>query len=254
VHDDLDRLFDDRATTQAPRRDDTVTEVPVVGLRRRIAERMTLATSRIPHITYIDEVDVTDLHRLRATLNAARTGTPRLTLLPFLVRAMVRAIEQQPTLNATFDDEASVVRQHAAVHVGIATQTPNGLVVPVVRHAEALDVWACAGEIERLATAARHGAATREELSGSTITITSLGRLGGLATTPIINHPEVAIIGVNKMQVRPVWEGHSFSPRTMVNLSSSFDHRIVDGVDAATFVQHIKRLLEEPATMFVEGT
>lgn len=253
VHEDLDRLMNGRGATLGRARDDTVTEVPVVGLRRRIAERLSLAASRIPHITYVEEVDVTEVERLRGVLNETRPGLARLTLLPFLIRAMVEAIADQPLVNATFDDDAGVLHQHSAVHVGIATQTPAGLVVPVVRYADTLDPWSCAAEIERLATAARAGTATREELTGSTITVTSLGRLGGLATTPIINHPEVAIVGVNKMQVRPLWDGHGFVPRTMMNLSSSFDHRIIDGVDAATFVQRVKQLLEEPAAMFVGG-
>jgi 2-oxoisovalerate dehydrogenase E2 component (dihydrolipoyl transacylase) len=231
-----------------------VEEIKVVGLRRRIAERMALSKARIPHITYVEEVDVTALEELRATLNAdKRQARIRVTLLPFLVRAMVRAIAEQPTLNALFDDEVGILRQHGGIHVGIATQTPAGLLVPVVRHAEALDLWGCAAEVNRLAEAARQGTATRDELSGSTITITSLGAMGGVVTTPIINHPEVAIIGVNKMMVRPVWNGSTFIPRKMMNLSSSFDHRVVDGYDAARFVQRIKSLLETPALIFMEG-
>jgi 2-oxoisovalerate dehydrogenase E2 component (dihydrolipoyl transacylase) len=232
----------------------SVEEIKVVGLRRRIAERMALSKARIPHITYVEEVDVTALEELRTTLNADKPQTRiRVTLLPFLMRAMVRAIAEQPNLNALFDDEAGILRQHGGVHVGIATQTPGGLLVPVVRHAEALDLWSCAAEVNRLAEAARQGTATRDELSGSTITITSLGPMGGVVTTPIINHPEVAIIGVNKMMVRPVWNGSTFIPRKMMNLSSSFDHRVVDGYDAARFVQRIKLLLETPALIFMEG-
>jgi len=233
---------------------DATHETRIVGLRRKIAERLSNSATRIPHITYVDEIDMTALEQLRADLNGASAAPddPRLTLLPFLVRAIVRAAIEQPDLNATFDDDAGVLTTYEAVHVGIATQTPQGLVVPVVRHAEGLDLWECAAEISRVSTAARTGTATRDELSGSTITITSLGALGGLVTTPIINHPEVAIIGVNKMQVRPVWDGHAFAPRTMMNLSSSFDHRIVDGWDAATFVQRIKALLESPALLFIE--
>jgi 2-oxoisovalerate dehydrogenase E2 component (dihydrolipoyl transacylase) len=166
---------------------------------------------------------------------------------------MVRAIADQPKLNALYDDAEGIVHQHAGVHIGIATQTPAGLMVPVVKHAEALDVWDCAVEVARIAEAARGGTATREELGGSTITITSLGAMGGLVTTPIINHPEVAIIGVNKIVVRPKWDGTAFIPRKMMNLSSSFDHRVVDGWDAATFVQRIKELLETPALIFMEG-
>jgi 2-oxoisovalerate dehydrogenase E2 component (dihydrolipoyl transacylase) len=165
---------------------------------------------------------------------------------------MVKAIREQPGINALFDDEAGIIHRHGAVHIGIAAQTPGGLVVPVVRHAEARDLFDCATEVNRLAEAAKAGTATREELSGSTITITSLGAMGGVATTPVINHPEVAIVGVNKMMVRPVWDGSQFIPRKMMNLSSSFDHRVVDGWDAAVFVQRIKALLETPALIFVE--
>ena len=233
---------------------DATRETKIVGLRRRIAERMSLSASRIPHITYVDEIDMTALEALRAELNRdVDADEPRLTILPFLCRAIVRAVGEQPHVGATFDDESGVLTTYDAVHIGIATQTDNGLVVPVVRHAETLDLWACAAEIGRLSSAARSGSATRAELSGSTITITSLGALGGLVTTPIINHPEVAIIGVNKLQVRPVWDGHTFEPRTMMNLSSSFDHRIIDGWDAATFVQRIKELLELPALLFIDG-
>jgi 2-oxoisovalerate dehydrogenase E2 component (dihydrolipoyl transacylase) len=169
------------------------------------------------------------------------------------MRAMVRAVAEQPNLNAIYDDEAGVVHQHAGVHIGIAAQTPVGLVVPVVKHAEALDLWDCGAEVNRLAASAKAGTASRDELTGATITITSLGAMGGLVTTPIINHPEVAIVGVNKMMVRPVWDGSAFIPRKMMNLSSSFDHRVVDGFDAARFVQRIKTLLETPALIFIEG-
>ena len=182
-----------------------------------------------------------------------RPGRPKLTFLPFLMRSIVRAVAEQPALNAHFDDEAGIVRRHGGVHIGIATQTPAGLVVTVVRHAEARDLWGCAAELNRLAEAARAGTATREELSGSTITITSLGAMGGVVTTPVINHPEVAIVGVNKMSMRPVWDGTGFVPRRMMNLSSSFDHRVVDGWDAAVFVQRLKALVETPAMIFVEG-
>ncbi len=213
---------------------------------------MAVAHARIPHITYVEEVDVTALEELRETLNRRkRKEQPRLTLLPFLMRAMVLAIAKQPRLNALFDDEAGVIHQHAGVHIGVATQTSAGLLVPVVRHVEALDLWDCAAEVARLAEAARTSTATREELSGSTITITSLGAMGGVVTTPIINHPEVAIVGVNKIMMRPVWDGSGFIPRKMMNLSSSFDHRVIDGWDAATFVQRIKALLETPALIFV---
>ncbi len=238
-------------------RNESVEDIKVVGLRRKIAEKTALAKSRIPHITYVEEVDVTALEELRAALNKDKRGgkggeRPKLTLLPFLMRAMVKAIAEQPQLNALFDDEAGIVHQHGGVHIGIAAQTPSGLVVPVVRHAEARDLWDCAAEVNRLAEAAKSGTATREELSGSTITITSLGAMGGVATTPVINHPEVAIIGVNKMMVRPVWDGSQFIPRKMMNLSSSFDHRVIDGWDAAVFIQRIKALLETPALIFVD--
>lgn len=242
------------AAASGPARKDGVEEIRIVGLRRRIAEKMALATSRIPHITYVEEVDVTAVEELRAKLNAAkRADRTKLTLLPFLMRAIVRAVAEQPALNATFDDEAGIVRRHAAVHVGIAAQTPAGLMVPVVRHAEARDIWDCAAEAARLAQASRDGTATREELTGSTITITSLGALGGIATTPLINHPEVAVVGVNRMAVRPMWDGTQFVPRKMMNLSSSFDHRVIDGWDAAVFVQRLKTLVETPALLFVEG-
>ncbi|TGT99216.1 dihydrolipoamide acetyltransferase family protein [Mesorhizobium sp. M5C.F.Ca.ET.164.01.1.1] len=236
-------------------RNETIEDIKIIGLRRKIAEKMTLAKSRIPHITYVEEIDVTALEDLRAALNKEkRTGAerPKLTLLPFLMRAMVRAIADQPNLNALFDDEAGIIHQHGGVHIGIAAQTPSGLVVPVVKHAEARDIWDCAAELNRLAEAAKSGTATRDELSGSTITITSLGAMGGVATTPVINHPEVAILGVNKMMVRPVWDGTQFIPRKMMNLSSSFDHRVIDGWDAAVFIQRIKALLETPALIFVD--
>jgi 2-oxoisovalerate dehydrogenase E2 component (dihydrolipoyl transacylase) len=229
---------------------DEVTETRVIGLRRKIAERLEESARRIPHIAYVDEVDLTLLQQLRDSINADESR-PKLTLLPFLVRALVAAVAAHPQFNAHFDDDAGVLRSFAAVHVGIATQTESGLVVPVVRHAEALDLFAIGAEIERLATAARDGSATAEELSGSTITITSLGALGGLVSTPIINRPEVAIIGVNKLQVRPVWDGHAFAPRTMMNLSSSFDHRIIDGWDAARFIQRVRMQLESPAGLLL---
>jgi 2-oxoisovalerate dehydrogenase E2 component (dihydrolipoyl transacylase) len=257
THEDLDAFFAQgsgqaRAPGLQPRT--AVEEIKVVGLRRRIAEKMSISNARIPHITYVEEVDVTEVEELRATLNKQkRHDQPKLTLLPFLMRAMVRAIVDQPNLNALFDDESGVVRQHAGIHIGIAAQTSQGLMVPVVRHAEALELWSCAAEVNRLAEAAKNGTASRDELSGSTITITSLGAMGGVMSTPIINHPEVAIIGVNKIMVRPLWDGSAFIPRRMMNLSSSFDHRVVDGFDAARFVQRIKTLLETPALIFMEG-
>lgn len=255
THDDLDTFAARELRvmrSQALQPKSAVEDVKVIGLRRRIAEKMAVAHARIPHITYVEEVDVTALEELRETLNRRKhKERPRLTLLPFLMRAMVSAIAKQPRLNALFDDEAGVIHQHAGVHIGVAAQTSAGLLVPVVRHVESLDLWDCAAEVTRLAEAARTGTATREELSGSTITITSLGAMGGVVSTPIINHPEVAIVGVNKIMMRPVWNGSGFIPRKMMNLSSSFDHRVVDGWDAATFVQHIKALLETPALIFV---
>jgi 2-oxoisovalerate dehydrogenase E2 component (dihydrolipoyl transacylase) len=259
THDDLDAFV---ARGREPvrsglQRNIAVEEIKLVGLRRRIAERMSLASSRIPHITYVEEIDVTALEELRGKLNAekrpADAPRPKLTLMPFLMRAMVKAIADQPQLNATFDDDAGIIHRHGGVHIGVAAQTPSGLMVPVVRHAEARDLWDCAAELARLAEAAKTGSATREELTGSTITITSLGAMGGVATTPIINHPEVAIVGVNKIMTRPIWDGSQFVPRKMMNLSSSFDHRIIDGWDAAVFVQRIKTLLETPALIFVEN-
>ncbi|ACS61245.1 catalytic domain of components of various dehydrogenase complexes (plasmid) [Rhizobium leguminosarum bv. trifolii WSM1325] len=229
-------------------------EIKLTGLRRRIAEKMVLSASRIPHITYVEEVDMTALEELRATMNGdRRPDHPKLTVLPFLMRALVKAISEQPDVNATFDDDAGIITRYGAVHIGIATQTPAGLTVPVVRHAEARGIWDCAAEMNRLAEAARSGTATRDELSGSTITISSLGALGGIVSTPIINHPEVAIIGVNKIATRPVWDGTQFVPRKMMNLSSSFDHRIIDGWDAANFVQRIRTLIETPALIFIES-
>ncbi len=227
--------------------------IPVIGVRRKIAQKMQDAKRRIPHFSYVEEIDVTELEVLRARLNA-RWGEQRakLTLLPFLVRAVVAAVREFPQVNARFDDEVGIVTRHGAVHVGIATQTEVGLMVPVLRHAEALDLWAVATEIERLAKGARGGRMTRNELTGSTITITSLGALGGIVTTPIINHPEVAIVGVNRIVERPMMRAGAVVARQMMNLSSSFDHRVVDGIDAARFVQAIRALLEVPATMFVE--
>ncbi|MFN3353862.1 MAG: dihydrolipoamide acetyltransferase family protein, partial [Brevundimonas sp.] len=220
------------------------TEVRIIGLRRKIAEKMAESVRRIPHITYVEEIDVTALEELRAHLNAQNKGTdrPKLNVLPFIARAIVVALRDQPQINAWYDDEAGILTQHAPVHLGIAAQTPNGLMVPVVRHAEARDVYDTADEIARVSGAAKSGKAAKEELSGSTITITSLGTLGGVVHTPIINHPEVAIVGPNKIQERVVVKDGQMVVRKMMNLSSSFDHRIVDGHDAAVFVQRIKGL------------
>ncbi|MFN3960049.1 MAG: dihydrolipoamide acetyltransferase family protein [Parvularculaceae bacterium] len=257
THEDLDAYFVQGSAAPLAARgaapDMSVKEIPVIGLRRKIAEKMTVSRARIPDIVYVDEVDMTALEDLRAKLNAEeKEGRAKLTVLPFLMRAMAKAIAEQPQINSLYDDEAGVVRQYGGVHIGVAAQTDNGLVVPVVRHVEAKGLWECAAEVARLADAAKKGTATREELSGSTITITSLGALGGLVTTPVINHPEVAIVGVNKMQVRPMWDGAAFAPRKLMNLSCAFDHRIIDGWNAAVFVQRVKTLLENPAMIFVE--
>jgi len=260
VHGDLDTHLQQQTTTATPRRisppievsDDSVDEVKVVGLRRNIAQRMDLAKTRIPHFTYVEEVDVTDLERLRAYLNQERLdGESRLTLLPFLMRATVVSVVDFPQMNARYDDDNGVVNRHRAVHLGIATQTAKGLMVPVVKHAEGRDLWGYADEVARLSIIARNGSITVEELTGSTITISSLGALGGIAATPIINYPEVAIIGVNKVATRPVYIDGTLYPRQIMNLSSSFDHRVVDGADAAAFIQRIKALLETPALMFM---
>ena len=232
----------------------SVKDVKIVGLRRRIAERMVTSKSRIPHITIVEEIDVSAMEDLRASLNTRyKASRPKLTLLPFMMLAMVKALTEYPALNAIFDDDAGVIHQHAGIHVGIATQTPGGLMVPVIRHVEAKGLWECGAELSRVAENARAGTASRDELTGSTITITSLGALGGIATTPVINHPEVAIVGVNRMMVRPVWDGKTFVPRRMMNISSSFDHRVIDGWDAAVFVQRLKELVEVPAMIFVEA-
>jgi 2-oxoisovalerate dehydrogenase E2 component (dihydrolipoyl transacylase) len=227
--------------------------VPVIGLRRKIAEKMQQAKRQIPHFTYVEEIDVTELETLRTQLNA-RYGAERgkLTLLPLLMRAVVLAVRRFPEVNARYDDTAGVVTRYQPVHLGIATQTDAGLMVPVVRNAEARDPWASALEIVRLADAARTGKAARDELSGSTITITSLGPLGGIVHTPVINHPEVAIVGVNKIVERPVVRNGGMVARKMMNLSSSFDHRVIDGMVAAEFIQAIRGYLECPATLFVE--
>ncbi len=228
-------------------------QVPVIGLRRKIAHKMQESKRRIPHFTYVEEVDMTALEDLRAQLNAVHgKARGKLTVVPFLARAMVLALRDFPHLNARYDDEADLVTQYGAVHLGLAAQTPSGLMVPVLRHAETLDLWACAAEVTRLAEAARSGKAAREELSGSTITLTSLGALGGIVSTPVINHPEVAIVGVNRLVERAVVRAGQVVVRKMMNLSSSFDHRVVDGMHAAEFIQRVRGFLENPATLFVE--
>ncbi|WP_420342345.1 dihydrolipoamide acetyltransferase family protein [Paenirhodobacter sp.] len=247
-HDDLSAFIASGGLPPAagPQPDETVEEIKVIGLRRKIAERMEIA-NRIPHITIVEEIDATAVEDLRARM---ATGG-KLTLLPFLARAIVKAVRAQPALNAQYDAEAGLLRRFGAVHLGIAAQTPAGLMVPVVRHAEALSLRETAAEIARVAQAAKDGTARREELSGSTISITSLGPLGAIATTPILNAPEVAIVGVNRLAVRPFWNGAAFEPRKMMNLSCSFDHRVIDGWDAAVFVARLKELLETPALIFV---
>lgn len=258
VHADLDRIIgqgpraSDRRSTQAPPADRPGRSEPVRGVRRQIAERLTATWRDVPHITYVDAVDVSELERLRDELNRQHSDDGiRLTMLPFIARAIAIACAEQPRLNAHYDHASETLTTFDAVNLGVATQTDHGLLVPVLRNVEARGLWDLAAELTRVTTAARDGSATREELTGSTITITSLGALGGLVTTPILNAPEVAIVGVNKMEMRPVWRGSAFEPRQMINLSSSFDHRMIDGWDAATFVQRLKSLLETPALLFI---
>lgn len=256
THDDLDAVLVPAVgvrSSSALAERNGVEPVKVIGLRRKIAEKMQDAKRRIPHFAYVEEADLTELEELRAHLNATkRNDQPKLTMLPFLMRALVLSLPDFPQINARYDDEQGVVYRHDNVDIGIATQTDNGLIVPVVRHAEARDVWDSAAEVSRLAAAVRNNSAGKDELSGSTITITSLGALGGIVTTPVINHPEVAIIGVNKLVERPVVKNGQIVVRKMMNLSSSFDHRVVDGYDAAAFIQRVKGLLEHPAALFIE--
>ena len=227
-------------------------QIKVIGLRRRIAENMAAAKRAIPHFTYVEEIDVTKLEALRADLNDTRGTKPKLTMLPLLITAICRTLPDFPMINARYDDEAGIVTRSGAVHLGMATQTDAGLMVPVIRNADARNVWQLASEIVRLADAARSGKAKSDELSGSTLTITSLGPLGGIATTPVINRPEVAIIGPNKVVERPVFRDGQVVAAKLMNLSISCDHRVVDGWDAASFVQALKRLIETPALLFVE--
>ena len=257
-HADLDAYIaaDGAVTGAAPssyltKRTD-VTEVKVVGLRRKIAEQMTISKSTIPHFSYFEEVDVTELEALRQALNASRDESqPKLTYLPFIMLALSRIMPEHPECNANYDDQGGVVARHGAVHIGIATQTDRGLYVPVVKHVEAMDAWQAAAEMQRVASAARDGTASLEDLTGSTFTITSLGRDGGLGATPIINHPEVAILGVHKARDMPVVRDGQIVVRRIMNLSSSFDHRVVDGADGAALVQHLRRMLEHPALIFM---
>jgi 2-oxoisovalerate dehydrogenase E2 component (dihydrolipoyl transacylase) len=256
THDDLDAFLarPPEAPAKVGRQPNlSVETIKVAGLRRRIAQNMAESSRRVAHFSYVEEVDVTALEELRAALNARATEErPKLTMLPFLMLAVVKAVPDFPQVNAHYDDDNEVIERFGAVHLGIATQTPVGLMVPVVRHAETLGLYEGAREMRRVSEAARQGVAQREELSGSTITLTSLGALGGVASTPIVNRPEVAIVGVNKIVVRPAWRDGAFVPRKTMNLSSSFDHRVVDGHDAATFIQRVRALLEAPASLFIE--
>ena len=262
VHADLDAFVASGAARAAPPRPaappratapDATETIKIVGLRRKIAQKMQESKRRIPHYSYVEEVDVTELEALREHLNAKWQGQrTRLTPLAFIARAIVGAVAETPEVNATFDDEVGVVTRHSAVHLGVATQTDYGLLVPVLRDAQALGLWGLAGETARVAELARSGKATRGELSGSTLTITSLGKLGGIVTTPVINHPEVAIVGVNKIAERPVIRAGAVVPRLIMNLSSSFDHRVIDGAVAAAFIQRSRERLEHPATLFVD--
>jgi 2-oxoisovalerate dehydrogenase E2 component (dihydrolipoyl transacylase) len=228
------------------------TEIQMVGLRRRIAEKMVVSNSQIPHFSYIEEVDITELDSLREHLNESRTdGQPKLTYLPFIMLSVSRALGRFPQLNAHYDVKREVITRFEAVHLGVATQTDRGLCVPVMRHAEAMDLWQAAREMRRITEAARNHSISRDELSGSTFTVTSLGRMGGLAATPIINHPEVGILGINKAMDRPVVHNGQVAIRRILHLSGSFDHRVVDGADGATFIQCVKDYLEHPATIFI---
>ena len=226
--------------------------VKVIGMRRKIAENMAASKRAIPHFTYVEEMDVTALEEMRADLNANRGGRPKLTMLPFLIVAICRTIPQFPMINARYDDEGGVVTRYGAVHLGMATQTDAGLMVPVIRDAQDKNVWQLASEISRLAEAARTGKAKVEELTGGTLTVTSLGPLGGIATTPVINRPEVAIIGPNKIVERPVFDGDDIRRAKLMNLSISCDHRVVDGWDAASYVQALKKLIETPVLLFAD--
>ncbi|MBL9070469.1 MAG: 2-oxo acid dehydrogenase subunit E2 [Sphingopyxis sp.] len=226
--------------------------IKVIGMRRKIAENMAASKRAIPHFTYVEEMDVTALEDMRADLNANRGSRPKLTMLPFLIVAICRTIPQFPMINARYDDEGGVVTRHGAVHLGMATQTDAGLMVPVIRDAQDMNVWQLASEISRLAEAARTGKAKVEELTGGTLTVTSLGPLGGIATTPVINRPEVAIIGPNKIVERPVFDGDDIRRAKLMNLSISCDHRVVDGWDAASYVQALKKLIETPVLLFAD--
>ena len=239
-----------RASHISARREDE--NVKVIGMRRRIADNMAASKRHIPHFTYVEEIDVTAIEAMRADLNANRGARPKLTMLPLIIVAICKTIPQFPMINARYDDENGVVTRHGAVHLGMATQTDAGLMVPVIRDAQDRNIWQLATEIAGLADAARSGSAKSEELSGSTLTVTSLGPLGGIATTPVINRPEVAIIGPNKIVERPMFVGDTIEARKLMNLSISCDHRVVDGWDAASYVQALKKLLETPVLLFAD--
>ncbi|MCI0335574.1 MAG: 2-oxo acid dehydrogenase subunit E2 [Planctomycetes bacterium] len=255
THGDVDvHLRNEIAPAAASRRSHSshTTEIQMVGLRRRIAEKMVVSNTQIPHFSYVEEIDITELESLREHLNSSRTdGRSKLTYLPFIMLSVTRALARFPQLNAHYDVKREVITRYEAVHLGIATQTDRGLCVPVLRHAEAMDLWQAASEMRRITEAARNNLISRDELAGSTFTVTSLGRMGGLAATPIINHPEVGILGVNKAIDRPVVYQGQIAIRRILNLSGSFDHRVVDGADGATFIQCVKDYLEHPATIFI---
>ena len=258
-HADLDQFLSYNAgggfaPTGATRSDE---EIKVIGLRKRIAQNMAASKRSIPHFSYVEECDVTELERMRADLNANRGAKPKLTMLPLLISAICKLIPDYPMINARYDDEANVVTRHGAVHLGMAAQTDNGLMVPVIKNAQAQNIWQLAREISRLAEAARDGSAKSDELSGSTLTVTSLGPLGGVATTPVINRPEVAIIGPNRIIERPMFVTGSdgaerIEKRKLMNISISCDHRVVDGYDAASFIQEVKKLIETPVLLLTE--
>jgi 2-oxoisovalerate dehydrogenase E2 component (dihydrolipoyl transacylase) len=254
THTDVDVHLRSEVSPSGPRRTigSHTTEIQMVGMRRRIAEKMVVSNTQIPHFSYIEEVDITELEALREHLNSNRTdGQPKLTYLPFIMLSVTRALARFPELNAHYDVKREVITRYEAVHLGVATQTDLGLCVPVVRHAETMDLWQAAREMRRITEAARNHSIARDELSDSTFTITSLGRHGGIAATPIINHPEVGILGINKAIDRPVVRQGQIAIRRILNLSASFDHRVVDGADGAIFIQCVKDYLEFPATIFI---
>ena len=254
-HDDMDTFISGGgrlAAVQSGAKMTGVEEVPVIGLRRKIAEKMATSKRSAAHFSYFEEVDITALESLRQHLNSTRTeNQPKLTYLPFIIQGLIRAVRKFPQCNALYDEEKGIVFRHQAVHVGISTQTEDGLMVPVIKHAEARDVWDTANELVRVTTSAREKTATVDELTGSTITITSLGAMGGLGATPIINHPEVSIVSIHAARDRAVVREGEIVVRTMMNLTSSFDHRIIDGYDGALLIQELKSMLEHPATIFM---